>query len=514
MNADVFRLLVQNVADYAILLLDPEGRVVNWNAGAERISGYAAGEVVGTRVEPPELLEHAARDGHVEHAGWRLRKDGSRFWASVAITALRNPDGGLLGFSSITRDATVEHGAELANERLAAMQRLLEAALAHLSLDDLLHELLERITDLLHVDTAAILLREGDVLVVRAARGLDERQGRNVRIPMGVGLAGRIAAERQPVILEDVPHAVLPNPMLRQQGLTSIMGVPLLIDHEVLGVVHVGSLAFRRFTEDDVQLLQLVADRVALAIEHARLLEAERAARAEATEAGDAIRLRDEFLSIAAHELKTPITSLLGSAQLLTRRMEQADLGLDTRTRDRVRTIESQAKRLGHLVSQLLDVSRVQAGRLMLDRRPTDVAELTRSVVSGLGERDEAPEIVVRGPEHATASIDALRIEQVLTNLLTNALKYGPREQPILVDIQPDPGTLKISVRDFGPGIPRQRRRGLFDRFYQARAGDYRSGMGLGLYISRQIVEQHGGHIEAQFPNDGGTRLVVVLPVE
>jgi K+-sensing histidine kinase KdpD len=358
------------------------------------------------------------------------------------------------------------------------------------------------------------LLREDDVLVVRAARGLDEQRGRNVRLPIGVGLAGRVAAEQRPVILEDVPHAELPNPMLKEQGLSSILGVPLLIDSEVMGVVHVGSRAFRRFTEDDVQLLQLVAGRVALAIEHTRLLEAERTARAEASEAGDAIRLRDEFLSIAAHELKTPITSLLGSAQLLVRRMDQADLGLDARTSDRIRTIETQARRLGHLVSQLLDVSRVQAGRLMLDRRPTDVAELTRSVVAHLREEDESPQIVVRGPEHAPVTIDALRIEQVLTNLLTNALKYGPRERPILVDIDREDSVLKISVRDFGPGIPRRRRHGLFDRFYQARAGDHRSGMGLGLYISRQIIEQHGGHIQAEFPRDGGTRLVVVLPVE
>jgi K+-sensing histidine kinase KdpD len=418
----------------------------------------------------------------------------------------------LFGLLELERSA--RERAERANERLAAMQRLLEAALPHRSLDDLLHELLERITDLLAVDTAAILLREGDVLVVRAARGLDEQRGRNVRIPLGIGLAGRIAAERRPVILEDVPHADLPNPLLKEQGLSSMLGVPLLIDSEVLGVVHVGSLSFRCFTEDDVQLLQLVADRVALAIEHARLVEAESTARAEATQAGDAIRLRDEFLSIAAHELKTPITSLLGSAQLLMRRMDQGELGLDSRTRERVRTIETQARRLGHLVTQLLDVSRVQAGRLMLDRRPTDVAELTRSVVSHLDEQDDTPRIIVRGPPHATAMVDPLRIEQVLTNLLSNALKYGPREKPILVDICPEDTRLSISVRDFGPGIPRQRRRGLFDRFYQARAGDHRSGMGLGLYISRQIVEQHGGTIVAEFPRDGGTRVVVVLPVE
>jgi signal transduction histidine kinase len=134
--------------------------------------------------------------------------------------------------------------------------------------------------------------------------------------------------------------------------------------------------------------------------------------------------------------------------------------------------------------------------------------------VAHLAEQADAGRIEIHGPQVATAVVDGLRIEQVLTNLLSNALKYSPGQRPIQVDIRPDATRLEISVRDYGPGIPRERRRGLFNRFYQARAGDYRSGMGLGLYISRQIVEQHGGRIEAQFPRDGGTRLVVALPVE
>jgi PAS domain S-box-containing protein len=543
-DAELFRLLIHRVSDYAIYLLDEEGYIASWNEGAERIKGYTADEVIGKHVgifytpqdvrrgKPTYELRVAADEGRLEDEGWRVRKDGSRFWAAVSITALRTPAGELLGFSKVTRDASAQRRAEeerekllelersareraeLVNERLAAMQRLTEAALAHLSLDELLHELLDRIVELLVVDTAAVLLREHDVLVVRAAHGLDERAGMQVRLPIGVGLAGRVASERRAIVLEDVPHTELPNRLLKEQGLTSMVGVPLLIEGRVLGVVHVGARAYRRFNDDDVQLLQLVADRVALAIDHTRLLEAERQARLEATEAGAAVRLRDEFLSIAAHELKTPITSLLGSAQLLTRRLDQGEVSVDARTRHRVQTIESQARRLGQLVSQLLDVSRVQAGRLLLDRQPTDVAALARSVASQLSEHGDTREIVVDAPQSVVASVDPLRIEQVLTNLLSNALKYGPTNRPIQVDVQSSPETLQISVRDYGPGIPRERRGGLFDRFYQARAGDHRSGMGLGLYISRQIVEQHGGRIQAEFPRDGGTRLLVELPVE
>lgn len=543
-DSDLFRLLVQSVTDYAIFLLDPEGYVVSWNNGAEHITGYAAEEIAGKHFsifytpqdvrsgKPAYELRAAAEEGRLEDEGWRVRRDGSRFWAAISITVLRNPAGELLGFSNVVRDASAQRRldeereklleleraarerAELVNERLAAMQRLTEAALAHLSLDDLLRELLDRIVELLVVDTAAILLREEDILTVRAVHGLEEQAGRQLRLPLGVGLAGRVASEKRPVVLEDVPHTELPNRLLKEQGLSSMVGVPMLIEGRVLGVIHVGARQYRRFSDDDVQLLQLVADRVALAIDHTRLLEAEGRARLEAIEAGAAVRLRDEFLSIAAHELKTPITSLLGSAQLLARRLNQGDTTLDERSRQRVQTIEGQARRLGQLVSMLLDVSRVQAGRLLLDRHPTDVADLVRSVANQLAEHGDTREIVVYGPSRAVASVDSLRVEQVLTNLLSNALKYGPGDRPIQVDITSNPETLHVSVRDYGPGIPSERRDRLFDRFYQARAGDRRSGMGLGLYISRQIVEQHGGHIQAEFPTDGGTRLIVELPVE
>jgi signal transduction histidine kinase len=167
------------------------------------------------------------------------------------------------------------------SEHVRRLQSVTDAALAHLRLDELLAALLERTRQILEVDTCAILLLDESTneLVARAALGIEEEVEQGVRVPVGAGFAGRIAAEKLPVILDDVDHAHVLNPLLREKGIKSMLGVPLVVEGEVRGVLHVGSLRPRAFDEDEVELLQLVADRAALAIEHARLFEAERAAR-------------------------------------------------------------------------------------------------------------------------------------------------------------------------------------------------------------------------------------------
>ncbi|MDP8911878.1 MAG: GAF domain-containing protein, partial [Actinomycetota bacterium] len=168
--------------------------------------------------------------------------------------------------------------------RLEALQAITDAALAHLTLDNLLDELLDRIRALLHVDTAAILMfdEQRGQLVARAAKGLEEEVERGVTIPVGRGFAGRIAAERRPLAIDDVDHADILNPLLREKGVRSLLGVPLVVNARVIGVLHIGTLVERRFTASDEELLQAVGDRAALAIEHARAFEAERRARHEA----------------------------------------------------------------------------------------------------------------------------------------------------------------------------------------------------------------------------------------
>jgi phosphoserine phosphatase RsbU/P len=164
-----------------------------------------------------------------------------------------------------------------------SLQRVTEAALAYLDLDDLLSELLDRTTEILDVDTAAILLLEEDrgALVARAAKGLEEEVERGFNLPVGAGFAGRIAASHQPVVIEDLDDSPIEivNPLLREKGVQSLLGVPLVVERRLVGVLHVGTLEQRDFGSDDIHLLRTVGDRAALAIEHGRLTDQRRVAR-------------------------------------------------------------------------------------------------------------------------------------------------------------------------------------------------------------------------------------------
>jgi signal transduction histidine kinase len=293
-------------------------------------------------------------------------------------------------------------------------------------------------------------------------------------------------------------------------GAESAMGnlalIPLRSRQALIGVLGVWRPAGGgRYTDDEVSLLQDLAGRAAIALENAQLY----------AQARQAIELRDEFLSVAAHELKTPLTGLQGNVQLLLHLLHrERTVDFDDLHR-RLVAINTQSGKLGRLIEHLLDISRLEAGRLSLDRREGDLTELVQSVAAAPALRNVPHPITVQVPaEPVQAEVDPLRLEQVLTNLVDNAIKYSPAGGEIVVTLAvPEGQRVEIRVRDHGLGIPPDHRGQIFDRFYQAHTGQHYGGMGLGLYICRQIVELHGGTIHAEFPDDGGTCLVVTLPL-
>jgi signal transduction histidine kinase len=234
----------------------------------------------------------------------------------------------------------------------------------------------------------------------------------------------------------------------------------------------------------------------------------DRAARA-AAEAG--VRARDDFLSIAAHELKTPITGLLGFSELAL--LEIGKGGSSPELHHAVEVIQHQSAKLSGLVGQLLDISRIEAGKMLLNPAETDVVRIAREVAAAAQTTTTQHTITVEGPSALKVNADPLRLEQVLTNLVANAVKFSPTGGAVDVNIEAmESGGARIAVVDHGIGIPPADRTGIFDRFYQAHATDFYGGLGLGLYISRQIVELHGGHLTVEFPAGGGTRFVAELP--
>jgi excisionase family DNA binding protein len=241
-------------------------------------------------------------------------------------------------------------------------------------------------------------------------------------------------------------------------------------------------------------------------------LASERAAR---TAAEAALRQRDQFLSVAAHELKTPLTTLSGHAQLAVRQIIRDGHLQRERVIGALQAIAEHARKLSHLLDQALDISRLEDGRLPLQRQSVDLAALVGRVVSEAHGWSDRHVITLEAPASLKIEADPLRLEQVLTNLLDNAIRYSPDGGPIEVVLaRAGPASVELSVRDHGLGIPPEKRGQIFERFYQAHAGGYRSGMGLGLYICHQIVDLHGGEIRATFPPDGGTCMIVSLPIE
>ncbi|MGH2448760.1 MAG: ATP-binding protein [Chloroflexota bacterium] len=262
-------------------------------------------------------------------------------------------------------------------------------------------------------------------------------------------------------------------------------------------------------TSDDRARAVVLWQHEAQALEEA--LEAERSSRQAAE---TALRARDEFLAVASHELRTPLTALSGHLQLILRHRERGTPVESERLGRSLETINGQTTRLSHLIDRLLDVSRLDTGKLVLEPVRADLIPIVDHAVSAARMTDGDHPIRVSVPESLEARVDPMRVGQVLTNLLDNAIKYTPGGTPIdVVVARTDPDMAILSVRDHGTGIPVEKRDALFERFYQANHDRSKRGMGLGLYICRQIAELHKGTIRAEFPPDGGTCFVVSLPV-
>jgi signal transduction histidine kinase len=406
-------------------------------------------------------------------------------------------------------------------ERLEALAEASNAfAMARLDLDAVLHTVTRRVGDLLgDVCSIRLLSEDGQMLLPVAFHhtipaAYDVFKTLPSFGPRGVheGTVGQVMLTGQPLLVanrsvEDWRPMVLPDwiPYIEQFGMHSILIVPLRAGGTTIGTLGLWREATPEpFTLDDQQFVQDLADRAGLAVDNARLYAGARAA----------IAARDEFLSVAAHELKTPVTSLRGYAQLLLRQLNRGNEIPPDRLRSGLASIDRQTWRLSALISQLLDTSRIHSGELAVRTSSTDIVELVADLVEHARTLSDAHEITVDVQQPLVAEIDSLRIEQVLTNLIENAIKFSPAGGLIAIEAGvSEGGWLRIAVQDSGPGVPESERERIFERFYQIDTVGNASGMGLGLYISRQIVTLHGGTIAVEAPETGGTRFVIHLPV-
>ncbi|HWO93997.1 MAG TPA: GAF domain-containing sensor histidine kinase, partial [Dehalococcoidia bacterium] len=574
-----------------------------------------------------------------------------------------------------------------------SVQRITDAALSKLGLQDLLHELLRRVRETLKADVATILLtsESGTELTMSVHEGLDRTWEGPVRMPVGRGIAGTIASTLRATVIDDISKVEVVSEFLRRT-VKSLAGVPLLVEGRLIGVLHVATVKPRHFSDQDVQLLQLVGDRVGLAIEQARLFEAEREVRIQAEQARETVafiaestrslsaslnvdetlkrlanlavpaladlclidvvdesgrirrvtasvseahgpilreleeryplqdaprgvmhvittgetlfvpvvdvsrlsevaqdarhlellwqigprsyiivplitrgrtigalsvasieaartyreedviiveevarraaiaienarlyraaqeaaRQREEFLSIASHELKTPLTTVKGYVQMLERELQRTDLSND-RVRELFGELQGQVRRFEDLVLDLLDASRLQRSRLDLQPEQADLVAILRSVMTRMERSTEflpSHRLIAEMPESIEGTWDAARLDQVFTNLIANALKYSPQGGDVRVSARQHDGVVEVTVRDSGIGIAEDDFGAIFEPFVRGKVGRRGiSGTGLGLYVARQIVEQHGGTISVESALGKGSTFIVRLPM-
>ena len=305
-------------------------------------------------------------------------------------------------------------------------------------------------------------------------------------------------------VTEDPAHAE----RYRASGAHAVIAAPIATEARRIGVLSVYAGRMSIFIEDDLWLVDLLADQSAVLLEARTLAEHASALRARE----EAARLKEEFLSAAAHDLRTPLTVVLGQAELLERRHQRApDAPADARGLAR---IAREARRLSDLVTELLDAQRLEQGGAMMDLAPADLLD----VVEVVRERYAEGEVDVHIDEPAialVASIDRTRIEQVLDNLVENALKYTPQGAPPEIRVTTVDGEAQLAVVDHGIGIPEADRQRIFERFFRASNAQSitDTGLGLGLFICHRVIEQHGGRIWFEPTPGGGTTFTVALPL-
>jgi PAS domain S-box-containing protein len=479
---EIFRLLVEGIRDYAIFLLDPQGRVVSWNTGAQRIKGYRADEIIGRHFStfytpealatdwPTEELRRAREDGRFEDEGWRVRKDGTRFWANVIITALRDGNGKLLGFSKVTRDLT---------ERREHEERL--------------HQSEERFRLLVEgVKDHAIFLLDADGNVLSWNAGAQRVLGFTKEEALGRNLMMFYPEED---VATGKPSTELA--IARNAGFSEDIGWRVRSDGSYLWA----DMTLTALREDD-KVLRGFALIIRDLTERRRMQQLE-------TEG----RRINEFIAMLAHELRNPLAPIGNAVGILEKVANTPELVWCTKL------IGRQVVHLARLVDDLLDVSRITSGKIQLRRAPVELnavvvsaVESVRSTVEGYGHALEvklpdAP-VLVEG--------DATRVTQLIVNLVNNAAKYTPNGGRISVRLDAQRSVARIHVVDNGIGMSKRLMETAFDLFVQGDRALDRSegGLGIGLTLVKRIAQLHGGTVSVASAGIGkGSEFIVTLPL-
>ncbi len=400
-------------------------------------------------------------------------------------------------------------------QRLEALNDLFQKLSTTLDLHRTLQTVAEAPRALLGADWTSIALLDdsGASLSVVAAAGVELPALAGQAWSAGDKAVSELLSAKQPLVIDQPGQhlqalPVLPTSQRVGPAIKSVVSIPLSLNNQPLGLLDVAYSKPMTFTEEDTAFLQALGQEAALAIRNARLYQREQqqVARLRALD-----ELQKEFVSAVSHELRTPLTCIRTSVDLLdTMRdgspMDQIEL---------IQTIEHHVGRLEGLVTDLLEMTKLEAGQITLSRQTTDLRSLVSRVVETLRPLSDRKEhsVHLHWPEALNqVEVDRRRIEQVLTNILSNAIKFTPKHGQIEVHVSETGDSLQVCVVDNGPGISEENQAQVFEKFYVVSDGRSLSGLGLGLYIAREMVELHGGRIWVESEVGDGSRFCFQVP--
>ena len=475
---DIYRQAIEDIRDYAIFMMNPDGVVTNWNVGAQQILGYTEAEIIGkdaskfftaedrARGVPAKELATAAMSGRAEDERWHVRSDGSRFWASGVVTPVRDGTGNLIGFSKVMRDMTERNKLTEERDRFFALS----------------------------IDMLCIVHLDGRFQRVNPA--FHEVLGFTEEELLTMNIFGLVHPDDRAKTIKEYEGLVAGEPV-------TFMENRLLTKDETYKWV---AWSYFPVPEDGLAF--------GVGRDMTELRQIHEVLRLRAAELEDANRIKDEFLATMSHELRTPLTSILGWSRLLQSNQ------LSEKEKERaIQVIQRNAEAQSKLIEDLLDVSRIITGKLKIEFQPVSFASITDSVINSLRPAVDAKQLQLEAeidPAAGPILGDPARLQQIVTNLLSNAIKFTPNGGRIDVRLERRDSCVRLEVKDTGVGVAAEHLPHIFERFRQVDSSNVRAhgGLGLGLAIVDYLVRQQAGTVSAQSEGIGkGATFSVQFPL-
>ena len=513
-------------SDDAIVSKTLKGIITSWNKAAGRLFGYTEKEAVGKHISliiPPsrlseeEFIINEVRGGRrVDHfETLRLAKDGREVQVSITISPVMDENGNIIGASKIARDISKQKEYEAALQRYTQKVETLNTIgkLISESLD--IEVILQKVTD---ATTSAIgaafgaffynqVDDKGESYMLFTLSGVEKEAFEGFGMPRntevfhptfsGEGVLRVDDIKKDPRYGKNAPHFGMPKGHL---PVTSYLAVPVVSQSgNVIGGLFFGHPEPAKFTQDHEDLVVSIAVQAAISIDNARLYEQVRLLNEK----------KDEFIGLASHELKTPLTSINGYLQIIDRLKTDEERGKFVG-----KTIQ-QVRKLSGLVNDLLDVSKIEAGKLQMTKVTFDLLEIIRDAIELMQyTNDKCTILLETDVDECLVEADSERMEQVVINLLSNAVKYSQGDGNIIVKLNKTNKEVTVSVQDFGIGIAANKLAHIFSRFYRVEdLNPNISGLGIGLYLCQEIILRHSGKIWAESELGTGSTFHFSLPL-